>query len=83
MIRELSPQPDSISKDFYQAKKLISKFGLKEEKIDYCVKGCMLCYQDDVSLTHCEICENLCLSPRERKVGGIKMFLEKEYIFCP
>ena len=45
MIRELSPQPDSIPKDFYQAKMLVSKLGLKEEKIDCCVKRCMLYYK--------------------------------------
>ena len=34
-IRELSLQPNSIPKEFYQVKKLVSKLGLKEKKKDW------------------------------------------------
>ena len=56
-IRELSPRCDSLPKDFYQVKRLVSKLGLKEEKIDYCLKRYMLFYKDDATLTHYKFCE--------------------------
>ena len=81
-MRKNSPQPDSIPKDFYQVKKLVSKIGLKEEKIDYCLKWCMLYYKDDDALTPCKIYEE----PRFKlkwKMGSIRMFFRKECTICP
>ena len=82
MIRELSPQPNSIPKDFYQAKKLVSKLGLKEEKIDCCVKGAYFIIKMMLPKLIANSVKSLGLSPRERKVGGIRIFLKKECIFC-
>ena len=53
-MSEISPQLESIPKDFYQAQRLVSKFGLNEVNIDYCLKACMLYYKDDAALTHCK-----------------------------
>lgn len=65
LMRGISVQPNSILRDFYQAKKLVSKLRLKKEKIDCCLKGCMLYYKDDATFTYYKFYENLGLSPSE------------------
>ena len=42
LMSEISPQPKTIPKDFYQAKRLVSKLGLLEVKVDCCLNGFML-----------------------------------------
>ena len=42
LMSEISPQPKSIQKDFYQVKRLVYKLGLNEVKIDYYLNNCML-----------------------------------------
>ena len=56
LMSEISPQTKTIPKDFYQAKRLVSKLGLHKVKIDCCLNGCMLYYKDDVALTHRKFC---------------------------
>lgn len=57
LMKEISPQPNSIHRGFCQAKKLVVKLGMKEEKVDCYLKGCMLYYKDDTALTYCKFCE--------------------------
>ena len=38
LMSEISPHLETISKDFYQAKRLVSKLGLNEVKIDCCLR---------------------------------------------
>ena len=71
-MREINPQPDSTLRDFYHAKKLISKLGLKEEKIDYCLKGCILYNKDDFVLTYCKFSEEPRFKPRRVGNGRYK-----------
>ena len=65
------PQTDSIPKDFYQAKKLVSKLGLKEEKIDYCFAGVYALIKKmmlpRLPLLIANSVKRLSLNPRERK----------------
>ncbi|XP_019240729.1 PREDICTED: uncharacterized protein LOC109220717 [Nicotiana attenuata] len=56
LMNELNPSNIDLPKDFYTAKKLVSKLGLSSERIDYCEKGCMLFYKDDTSLENCKFC---------------------------
>ena len=51
----------------YKVKKLMSAFGLPYEKIDACVKGCMLYWKDDVDLRKCKICNEERYKPRKKK----------------
>ena len=66
LMSEISPHLEFIPKDFYQAKMLVSKLGLNEVKIDYCLTGCMLYYKDDTALTHCKFCGELRFKPKSR-----------------
>ena len=52
LMSEISPQLESIPKDFYQVKSLVSKLGLNEIKIDCYLKGHILYYKNDAALTH-------------------------------
>jgi len=54
---DLTPLNNSFPKNYYEAKRLVSKLGLKSKKIDFCVKGCMLFYdngKNDPSLLECK-----------------------------
>ncbi|XP_019253809.1 PREDICTED: uncharacterized protein LOC109232493 [Nicotiana attenuata] len=53
LMNKLNPSNIDLPKDFYTAKKLVSKLGLSSERIDCCEKGCMLFYKDDASLENC------------------------------
>ena len=41
----------------YDAKRLVSKLGLDAKRINCCVDGCMLYYDNDVALTECKFCD--------------------------
>ncbi|XP_075095203.1 uncharacterized protein LOC142173502 [Nicotiana tabacum] len=56
LMNELNPGNIDLLKDFYTAKKFISKLGLSLEIIDYCEKGCILFYTDDASRENCKFC---------------------------
>ena len=42
MLLDATPVKDGLPKKNYDAKKLVSKLGLKAKRIDYCVDECML-----------------------------------------
>ena len=68
LMSEINPHLKTIPKDFYQAKRLASKLGLNEVKIDCCLHECMLYYQDDAALTHCKFCGDPRFKPKEGEV---------------
>ena len=47
---------DGLPKKIYDAKRLVSKLGLEAKRIDCCVDGCMLYYNNDGTLTKCKFC---------------------------
>ncbi|XP_019236736.1 PREDICTED: uncharacterized protein LOC109216969 [Nicotiana attenuata] len=64
IMNELNPINIDLPKDFYTAKKLVSKLGLSSKRIDCCEKCCMLFYKDDASLENCKFCNQ----PRFKEV---------------
>jgi len=44
---DLTPPNNSLPKNYYEAKRLVSKLGLESKKIDCCVNVCMLFYDND------------------------------------
>ena len=48
-MSEISPQLETIPKDFYQAKRLVSKLCLNEVKIDCYLNESMLYYKDNTT----------------------------------
>jgi len=58
---DLTPPNNSLPKNYYEAKRLVSKLGLEYKKIDCYVNGCMLFYdndngKNDASLLECKFC---------------------------
>ena len=50
---------DGLPKKIYDAKRLVSKLGLEAKRIDCCVNGRMLYYNNDGALIECKFCNKL------------------------
>ncbi|XP_073222512.1 uncharacterized protein [Cicer arietinum] len=64
ILQSVCPVPPCLLDKYYQTTQLVSKVGLKVEKIDCCKKGCMLYYKDDNKLSDCKICHSPKFIPR-------------------
>ena len=80
LMSEICPQPNSVPKDFYQAKKLVSKLGLNSKKIDCCLNGCMLYYKYDADLTQCKFCESPRFKPKRSANGKDVPYKRMHYL---
>lgn len=61
LMLDTSPIRSRLPSSYYEAKQLVSKLGLSAKRIDCCVKGCMLFYDNefgktDGALTECSVC---------------------------
>lgn len=45
-----------LSKNYYEAKNVVSTLNLNAQKIDCCELSCMLYYKDGIQLTKCKFC---------------------------
>ena len=55
-LDELVNPEFNIPKNFYQAKRLVSKLGLTYDRIHCCVNGCMLFYMNNSELENYKFC---------------------------
>ncbi|XP_068503878.1 uncharacterized protein [Phaseolus vulgaris] len=63
MLSDATPIKEGLPKSDYDAKRLVSMLGLKAKRIDCCVKGCMLFYdneygKNDGRLLQCKFCHH-------------------------
>ncbi|CAK8543573.1 unnamed protein product [Lathyrus sativus] len=63
MMLDATPTKDNLPTSYYDAKRLVSKLGLKVRKIDCCINGCMLFYDNefginDEALEECKFCKS-------------------------
>ncbi|GAU25221.1 hypothetical protein TSUD_17330 [Trifolium subterraneum] len=61
MMLDATPVKGNLPTSYYHAKRLVSKLGLQVKKIDCCVQGCMLFYDNefgtnDGALQECKFC---------------------------
>jgi hypothetical protein len=49
MMLDVTPVIGNLPTSYYDVKRLVSKLGLKVKKIDCCVQGCMLFYDNEFS----------------------------------
>ena len=56
MKEELLPNGSNLPDSYYEVKKMTKDLGLFYEKIDSCVNGCMLYWNEDVKLDTCKVC---------------------------
>ena len=65
---KLHMAPNNLMCDsHYKVKTLMSAFGLPYQKIDTCIKGCMLYWKDDINLRNYKICYEERYKPKKRK----------------
>ncbi|XP_015960485.1 uncharacterized protein LOC107484411 [Arachis duranensis] len=58
-MKEVMPKDNLLVSNFYEAKKLVSKLGMKSNKIDCCINGCMLYYKEnDIPRKECKFCHS-------------------------
>ena len=51
MLLDSTPIKDGLPKKNYDVKRLVSKLGLEAKRINCCMDGCMLYYNNDEALT--------------------------------
>ena len=57
VFKNILPQPNKAPATYYETKKLTRSLGLPLQKIDVCVKNCMLFWKgDDAKLVSCRFC---------------------------
>jgi len=61
MLLDVTPIKEGLPKSYYDAKRLVSMLGLKATRIDCCIKGCMLFYDNEYEknnghLLQCKFC---------------------------
>ena len=75
MMLDSTATKDNLPTSYYDAKKWVSKLGLKVRKIDCCINGCMLFYDNefgtqDGSLEECKFCNSPRYQVRSRAVNS-------------
>ena len=83
LMSEISPHLETIPKNFYQAKILVSKFGLNEMKIDCYLNGCIIYYKHDAALTHCKFCGEPRFKSKKRESVTYKDIPHKRMHYLP
>ncbi|XP_073222387.1 uncharacterized protein [Cicer arietinum] len=83
MLKSVCPVPTCLPDNYYQATQLVSKLGLKVEKIDCCKKGCMLYYKDDNKLSECKICHSPRFIQRRTGIRKYKVVPAKRMFYFP
>ncbi|XP_058739830.1 uncharacterized protein LOC131612031 [Vicia villosa] len=63
LMLDATPVKENMPTSYYDAKRVVSKLGLEVKKIDCCIRGCMLFYDNefgtnDGELEECKFCES-------------------------
>lgn len=80
LIKEVVPENNSVTKNFYETKRLLRGMGLPVEIIDYCRNNCMIFWGNDQDLDECKCCgaarykANNRRKKRKSKVPESKMY---------
>ena len=59
LIKEVVPDENLVTENFYSAKRLVKGLGLPVEKIHCCNNGCIFFWGEDNDLTICKICGHI------------------------
>jgi len=83
LLLDIAPRKNSIPKNYYEVKKVVSSLGLKSVKIDCCQGGCMLYYKNDSELTECKFCGLPRYIPAKGQNKRYKKVLVKRMLYLP
>ncbi|CAJ2639558.1 unnamed protein product [Trifolium pratense] len=65
MMLDVTPIPGDLPQSCYEVKQLVSKLGLGVKRIDCCVNGCMLFYNNEFGVSDGDLAEcKFCKEPR-------------------
>ncbi|KAI5429632.1 hypothetical protein KIW84_034272 [Lathyrus oleraceus] len=78
MMLDATPTKDNLPISFYDAKKLVPKLDLEVRKIDCCISGCMLFYNNefgtsDGALEECKFCKSPRYQVRSKAINPYGM----------
>jgi len=88
LLLDLTPPNMSLSKSYYDVKRLVSKLGLEAKKIDCCVCSCMLFYDNDsgkkdAALLECKFCHKPRYHPLHQGSRRNKPIVVKSMFYLP
>jgi hypothetical protein len=88
MILDGSPINDGLPRSYYEAKQLVSKLGLGVKRIDCCVNGCMLYYDNefginDGALVECKFCQEPRYRAKRTSRASGKLVPRKAMFYLP
>ncbi|WVZ23067.1 hypothetical protein V8G54_001611 [Vigna mungo] len=88
MVLDGTPIKSGLPKTYYDAKKCVSKLGLQSQRIDCCVDGCMLFYdneygKNDGALLECKFCGKPRYQPRKTGASTTKQVPVKSMFYLP
>ncbi|XP_045824924.1 uncharacterized protein LOC123917287 [Trifolium pratense] len=68
MMLDATPIPGDLPQSYYEVKQFLSKLGLGVKRIDCCVNGCMLFYNNEFGVSDGDLAEcKYCKEPRYRE----------------
>ncbi|XP_020208847.1 uncharacterized protein LOC109793787 [Cajanus cajan] len=87
-LLDVTPVNRCLPKNYYDAKRLVSKLGLSARRIDCCVQGCMLFYDNDYgkndgALLQCKFCHMPRYHDRNTESSTKKLVPVKTMFYLP
>ncbi|CAK8532116.1 unnamed protein product [Lathyrus sativus] len=86
MMLDATPTKDNLPTSYYDTKRLVSKLGLEVRKIDCCINGCMLFYDNefginDEALEECKFCSSLRYQVRSKVINRKQRHVAVKSVF--
>lgn len=83
LCKETWPADNRMPPNYYRTKKMVKSLGLSYEKIDCCVKGCMLFYKADINEKVCRFCNEERYLLKKTSYNKVKEVSRKRMWYLP
>ena len=88
ILQDVTPMNKALPKNYYDTKRLVLKLGLTTRRIDCCIQGCMLFYdneygKNDGALIRCKFCDMPRYHDRSTGANTKKLVLVKTMFYLP
>ena len=88
MLQDVTSMNKALPKIYYDAKRLVSKLGLTAIRIDCCIQGCMLFYdneygKNDGALIRCKFCDMPRYHDRNTRANTKELVPVKRMFYLP
>lgn len=78
-MKEIVPEDNHVAYNFYSTKKLLRGMGLPVEKIDCCLRNCVIYWGDDIELVECKICSHPHYKASNQRSGKVVPYKRMYY----